>query len=187
MANNKHSFESKKIDTHNLESTNNYSHSFLPKLLNSRFFEIIITGYIASSTWFLKFTQSIPITISAIKSIIYPRITIIQRSEMLVNRLLVNIKSVPTIKIIIANTITFSEKLYQKMGSVTVTITQNIISTLKDLLKIGSVPSITVTNTLVLVPTYKKYYLLSYWDTFDLTDMNELDVKNLSDMDYQVV
>lgn len=169
------------------ESTITQSHSFTSSITNSRFYEIIFTGFTTSLSWFITFTQRIPVTINTIKSIIKPHITIVIRESTIINRTLVNLKILPHIVVASSFTITVLEKLFQKLGAVTVTAQNNIIATLKQKVNIKSVPTISSRIQLIVNPTFSKYYLLSYWDTYDLTDMNELDAMNVSSMDYQIV
>jgi hypothetical protein len=177
---NNHNVDSQITSTYNFESKINNRHSFASKIINSRLYEVIVSSFTSTNSWFAKFINNNIITNTSIKSIGNLYTVFISNSLMTV-KTLINITGVFTIKFVETNTIKAIIKSSQNMGTATVILANKIVARMSSLFRITSANNIASHNIIAATIIGRKYYLLSDWDSYNMSD---LDAMNLSAMDY---
>ena len=180
---NNHNFDSQVTSTHSFESKINNSHSFASKIINSKLYEVIVSSFTSTNSWFAKFINNNVIINSSIQSTGNLLGHFISNSIITVKSLM-NITGIFTVKFVESNTIKAIIKSSQNMGTATIILVDNIVARISSLFRITTTNKIIAQNNINVTLVGKKYYLLSDWDA---SYLSALDSMNLQDMDYQIV
>jgi hypothetical protein len=180
---NNHNFDSQIIDTHSFESKINNTHSFTSIIINSRIYEIVLSGFTQTNSWFARFADKNQITVNAIKSIGNLSANFISISVMTVKTVM-NFTGVLSANFVENNNIKAIIKSSQNMGTATIILTNNIVARMSSLFRIATTNKITTQNTITATLVGKKYYTLSDWYGYNLSDLY---TKTLDEMSFHIV
>ena len=180
---NNHNVDSQITSTHSFESKINNNHSFASKIINSKLYEVIVSSFTSTNSWFAKIINNNIITNTPIHSTGNLLGHFISNSTMAVNNI-ANLTGILSASFINKNTIKAVIKSSQNMGNAIIILTDNIVARMSSLFRVTTTNRISSQNIITASLVGYKYYLVSDWDSNNLSD---LDAMNLQDMDYQVV
>ena len=179
---NQHSFDVIPNVEKDVEVVKNNEHSFSSVFRNSRFFSLIVDTFTASQTLFATFFSATSIVASSMKSAIKFSASITSIISTEITSLLTNVKLSAEVKTsVVIETII---KFVQEMGDTEIYLPTKFESFMRSQDNINTLDLIELPIVIETIPAYKKYYLVSDWDSDLLSD---LDGKDLVDMDYQVI